>query len=175
MTLQFETDLSRRLFLRGTGGGLLLGSALAAAGPAFAQTSGASGGMDGLPPSRPSGRPMPEMEKAMPETPDRRLGYAVVGLGQFALNQIIPSFAESKSSKLVALVSGNRDKATGSIRRTSTITKTSIASPTTMRSTSSTSSCRMRYTRNIRSGLSKLASMCCARSPWLYRPRNARP
>jgi predicted dehydrogenase len=111
MTLQFETDLSRRLFLRSTGGGLLLGSALAAAGPAFAQTSGASGGMDGLPPSRPSGRPMPEMEKAMPETPGRRLGYAVVGLGQFALNQIIPSFAESKSSKLVALVSGNRDKA----------------------------------------------------------------
>ncbi|UVF20968.1 Gfo/Idh/MocA family oxidoreductase [Microvirga terrae] len=112
MTMLFETGLSRRLFLRGTGGGLLLGSALAAAGPSFAQSSGASGGGGStLPPDRPTGRPMPEMEKAMPEAPGKRLGYAIVGLGQFALNQIIPSFAESKSSKLVALVSGNRDKA----------------------------------------------------------------
>jgi glucose-fructose oxidoreductase len=54
---------------------------------------------------------MPEMEKEMPEAPEKRLGYAIVGLGQFALNQIIPSFAESKSSKLVALVSGKREKA----------------------------------------------------------------
>jgi hypothetical protein len=76
MTLHFETDLSRRLFLRGTGGGLLLGSALVAAGPAFAQSSGAGGGMDALPPNRPSGRPVPEMEKAMPETPGRRLADA---------------------------------------------------------------------------------------------------
>jgi len=51
------------------------------------------------------------MEKAMPEAPAQRLGFAVVGLGQFALNQILPSFAESKSAKLVGLVSGNRDKA----------------------------------------------------------------
>jgi glucose-fructose oxidoreductase len=113
MTFDFETGLSRRLFLRGTGGGLLLGSALASAGPVFAQSSGAGGGggMPPPPPDRPTGRPMPEMEKTMPEAPGKRLGYAIVGLGQFALNQIIPSFAESKSSKLVALVSGNRDKA----------------------------------------------------------------
>ncbi|WP_262268192.1 Gfo/Idh/MocA family protein [Microvirga yunnanensis] len=112
MTMLFETGLSRRFFLRGTGGGLLLGSALAAAGPSFAQSTGASGGGGpALPPDGPTGRPMPEMEKAMPEAPGKRLGYAIVGLGQFALNQIIPSFAESKSSKLVALVSGNRDKA----------------------------------------------------------------
>ncbi|EIM27987.1 Gfo/Idh/MocA family protein [Microvirga lotononidis] len=63
------------------------------------------------PGDRPAGRPMPEMERPMPETPGRRMGYAVVGLGQFALNQIIPSFARSRSSKLVALVSGHRDKA----------------------------------------------------------------
>src|SRR5689334_7035497 len=107
MTMHFNMGLSRRLFLRGTGGGLLLGSALAAAGPSFAQSSG--GGGPALPPDRPTGRPMPEMEKAMPEAPGRRLGYAILGLGQFALNQIIPSFAESRSSKLVALVSGNRD------------------------------------------------------------------
>ena len=41
----------------------------------------------------------------------KKLGYAVVGLGSFALNQILPSFAASKGSKVVALVSGHRDKA----------------------------------------------------------------
>jgi glucose-fructose oxidoreductase len=112
MTMYFDAGLSRRLFLRGTGGGLLLGSALAAAGPSFAQSDGANGGGGpAMPPGGPTGRPMPEMEKPMPEAPGRRLGYAIVGLGQFALNQIIPSFAQSKSSKLVSLVSGNRDKA----------------------------------------------------------------
>jgi predicted dehydrogenase len=103
-------DLSRRLFLRGTGGGLLLGSSLGLIGPAFAQGGGA-GQMPELPPSRPTGRPIPEMEQEMPVEPGRRLGWAVVGLGKFALNQILPSFGESRSSKLVALVSGNRQKA----------------------------------------------------------------
>jgi glucose-fructose oxidoreductase len=106
MTILTDTSLSRRLFLRGTGGGLMLASAA----PAFAQGVG-GGGAPAPPPDHPAGRPMPEMEKNMPEAPGKRLGYAIVGLGQFALNQIIPSFAESKSSKLVALVSGNRDKA----------------------------------------------------------------
>lgn len=103
-------DLSRRLFLRGTGGGLLLGSSLGLVGPAFAQ-GGGGGSMPDLPPSRPTGRPNPEMEQDMPVEPGRRLGWAVVGLGKFALNQILPAFGESRSSKLVALVSGNRQKA----------------------------------------------------------------
>ncbi|MBM6581535.1 Gfo/Idh/MocA family oxidoreductase [Microvirga sp. BT689] len=101
-------DLSRRLFLRSTGGGLL-GSGLGLIGPAFAQ--GGGGSMPGLPPSRPTGRPFPEMEQETPVEPGRRLGWAVVGLGKFALNQILPSFGESRCSKLVALVSGNRQKA----------------------------------------------------------------
>ncbi len=54
---------------------------------------------------------MPKMEKELPEPVGRKVGWAVVGLGQFALNQIIPSFAAAKRSKLVALVSGSRDKA----------------------------------------------------------------
>jgi predicted dehydrogenase len=48
-------------------------------------------------------------EPAMP--PEKKLGWAVVGLGKFATQQIIPSFAECKRSKLVALVSGDRTKA----------------------------------------------------------------
>jgi predicted dehydrogenase len=103
-------DLSRRVFLRGTGGSLLLGSSLGMIGLAFAQAGG-GGQMPELPPSRPTGRPIPEMEQEMPTEPGRRLGWAVVGLGKFALNQILPSFGESRSSKLVALVSGNRQKA----------------------------------------------------------------
>jgi predicted dehydrogenase len=43
--------------------------------------------------------------------PERKLGWAVVGLGKFATEQIMPSFAECKRSKLVALVSGDRAKA----------------------------------------------------------------
>jgi glucose-fructose oxidoreductase len=103
--------LSRRLFLHGTGRGLLLGSSIGLIGPALAQNSRDVGPAHALPPSGPAGRPAPEMEKEMPIEPGRRLGWAVVGLGKFALNQILPSFGESRSAKLVALVSGNRQKA----------------------------------------------------------------
>ena len=41
----------------------------------------------------------------------KRLGVAVVGLGHLALEQILPGFASSKSVRLSALVSGERDKA----------------------------------------------------------------
>jgi glucose-fructose oxidoreductase len=107
---QDRLDLSRRLFLRGTGGGLLLGSTLGFARPTFAQ-SGEAGAAAEPPPTGPAGRPLPQMEKEMPVEPERRLGWAIVGLGKFALNQILPAFAESRSSRLVALVSGNRQKA----------------------------------------------------------------
>jgi predicted dehydrogenase len=46
-----------------------------------------------------------------PEPPDRRVGYAVVGLGRIALGQVIPGIAQSKRSKLVAVVSGDAQKA----------------------------------------------------------------
>lgn len=43
--------------------------------------------------------------------PDQRIGYAIVGLGRLSLNQILPALSASKYSKVVALVSGDRDKA----------------------------------------------------------------
>ncbi|OKH54512.1 glucose-fructose oxidoreductase [Calothrix sp. HK-06] len=49
--------------------------------------------------------------KEPPMPPTKRLGWAIVGLGKFATEQIIPSFAECKSSKLVAFVSGDKAKA----------------------------------------------------------------
>ncbi|TDE10512.1 Gfo/Idh/MocA family protein [Dyadobacter psychrotolerans] len=45
-----------------------------------------------------------------PLPPDRRIGYAVVGLGHLSLEEIIPALFSCKKSKLVALVSGTPEK-----------------------------------------------------------------
>ncbi|WP_241499001.1 Gfo/Idh/MocA family protein [Rufibacter ruber] len=42
---------------------------------------------------------------------EKKLGWAIVGLGEFATKQLIPSFPLCKKSKLVALVSGDPAKA----------------------------------------------------------------
>jgi predicted dehydrogenase len=42
---------------------------------------------------------------------ERKLGYAVVGLGGYGLGVIIPQFKNCQNSRLVALVSGDADKA----------------------------------------------------------------
>lgn len=47
----------------------------------------------------------------LPEAPQRKIGWAVVGLGQLALEEVMPAFAEARLSKPVALVSGHPDKA----------------------------------------------------------------
>lgn len=41
----------------------------------------------------------------------QRIGYAVVGLGGIARRAVLPAFANSRKSRLVALVSGTREKA----------------------------------------------------------------
>jgi predicted dehydrogenase len=43
--------------------------------------------------------------------PDRKMGYAIVGLGYYAMNVIMPRFKDCEHSKLVAVVSGDPDKA----------------------------------------------------------------
>lgn len=45
-----------------------------------------------------------------PLAPGERVGYAVVGLGHLALEEILPALASCKKSRLVALVSGSPDK-----------------------------------------------------------------
>jgi predicted dehydrogenase len=89
------TDISRRNFVRAAGTGLLVAGTTKLA---LAQTAAV-------------GRPTPKLEEPLPEPPDNRVGYAVVGLGKFALNQILPNFQDSKKSKLVAVVSGDAAKA----------------------------------------------------------------
>lgn len=54
---------------------------------------------------------MPALEQPLPDALDRRVGIAVVGLGAFALGQILPSFGETKHARLAGLVSGTPDKA----------------------------------------------------------------
>jgi predicted dehydrogenase len=41
---------------------------------------------------------------------DKRIGYAVVGMGALAQAAILPAFANSSNSRLVALVTGDREK-----------------------------------------------------------------
>ena len=41
----------------------------------------------------------------------RKIGYAVMGLGQLGLGQIVPAFKDCKLARLTALVSGSPDKA----------------------------------------------------------------
>lgn len=47
----------------------------------------------------------------VPDPPGKKLGWAVVGLGSLAINQILPAFSQCDKSRVVALVSGHRDKA----------------------------------------------------------------
>jgi predicted dehydrogenase len=47
----------------------------------------------------------------VPDPPGKKLGYAIVGLGNLAIHQILPAFAECEKSRVVALVSGHPDKA----------------------------------------------------------------
>lgn len=52
-----------------------------------------------------------EAELVVPEPPGKKLGWAIVGLGSLAINQILPAFAKCEKSKVVAFVSGHPDKA----------------------------------------------------------------
>ncbi|HEU0106906.1 MAG TPA: Gfo/Idh/MocA family oxidoreductase [Vicinamibacteria bacterium] len=86
MTDSKKRELTRRGFLEKAGQGLAAASAFGAmANRAFAQ--------------------------AVPEPPGRKMGWAIVGLGNLAISQILPAFAKCEKSKVVALVSGHPDKA----------------------------------------------------------------
>lgn len=74
------------------------------AGTALAQT----------PAPRASGQPMPDgvtLPAAAPQGPQPgSVGVAIIGLGDYALKQIMPRFAQSGRVHIAALVSGNPDK-----------------------------------------------------------------
>jgi predicted dehydrogenase len=76
------TDLTRRGFLQVAGGALLTA-------PVMAQ--------------------VPQLP--VPPAPGKKLGWALVGLGNLAIFQVLPAFAKAETSKLVAFVSGRPQKA----------------------------------------------------------------
>src|SRR5205823_8771694 len=43
----------------------------------------------------------------VPDPPGRKLGWAVVGLGNLSIHEILPAFAKCEKSKVVAFVSGH--------------------------------------------------------------------
>ena len=47
----------------------------------------------------------------MPEMVQRKLGFAIVGLGQLSIEEILPAFGMTKTARLAAFVSGHPDKA----------------------------------------------------------------
>lgn len=52
----------------------------------------------------------PSAPPPAPLPPEKRVGFAIVGLGRLSLEQILPAFGESKQAKPVALVSGTPEK-----------------------------------------------------------------
>ena len=104
----------RRQFLQGAGG-LLAAAGLAPLAMAQSSTgaAGAPNGEDYVQLSQIHNTQTDASEKAPGpfEAPDQRLGFAIVGLGRLAIDQILPAFGSSKLCKPVALVSGDPAKA----------------------------------------------------------------
>ncbi|TPW35600.1 Gfo/Idh/MocA family protein [Oecophyllibacter saccharovorans] len=92
------TGVSRRHVLGGMGGALIagVGGELVASGSAKAAAPELRTHRDG-------GQTQPKDQ--------RKFGYAIVGLGNYALHQILPAFAECRYARLTALVSGDPAKA----------------------------------------------------------------
>jgi len=55
--------------------------------------------------------PLPDIRELKLQDDDQRLGFAIVGLGDFAVNQMMPRFKDTDYCKITALVSGHPDKA----------------------------------------------------------------
>ena len=85
----------------------------------------------------------------------RPVGYAVVGLGWFAQSAILPAFRHSKKGKLVAVVSGDKSKATRVAKKFSA------------------SFAYSSHTRALPSRPQMRAGMCCAKNRWLTRCTSA--
>jgi predicted dehydrogenase len=109
MSRSSPVALSRRTILAGGGAALVVGAigprAVRAAAPAPAQSSLKLPHMQA--PTESEGEGPPELL-----APSKRVGFAIVGLGHLALEQILPAFGESKRCRVTALVSGDRAKAT---------------------------------------------------------------
>lgn len=57
----------------------------------------------------PPDKQLPDLQ--LPKGTDRKIGFAIVGLGELSSEEILPAFAETQHSRCVALVSGHPEKA----------------------------------------------------------------
>jgi predicted dehydrogenase len=89
---------SRRHFVQAAG---LLGAGLFAGINPLAASE--------TPPLAPPDKQPPDLE--LPEAVTRKVGWAIVGLGKLALEEVMPAFARCKLSRPASLVSGHPDKA----------------------------------------------------------------
>jgi predicted dehydrogenase len=85
---------NRRDFLTTAGKGMLVAGVVASMGMA---------------PLAPPDKEPPDL--AIPKSASKKVGFALVGLGDLALTQVLPAFALSQNAAPVALVSGHREKA----------------------------------------------------------------
>ncbi len=102
-----------------SGGGLGLATlTLSAASASAASSTGqpapvdegmVRGGSVSFPPIH-AGTERPDAPPPNPDPPSRRIGFAVMGLGRLAVENILPAFAECKHARPVALVSGDPAK-----------------------------------------------------------------
>lgn len=94
---------SRRDFLKQIGSTSIMTAALASSGSSFLLGETAAAAMQAAPAA--SGA-----SNASTST-GKKIGYCIVGLGRISMDEFMPGVKISQHSKLVALVSGHRDKA----------------------------------------------------------------
>lgn len=100
--MAFPTDVSRRRALQMAAAGLILGP-VSGAGFAAAQ------GVEAVGQPMPRGVSLPATPPAAPDADS--VGIAIIGLGGYALRQMMPAISRTRSCHVAGLVSGNREKA----------------------------------------------------------------
>lgn len=107
-----RADVSRtgKMTRRGILGAFGATALTAGIGRAVAADTPNRQGFIDTPPSGLGARPHPDLLRPLGKNM-QPLRYAIIGLGKYAINQILPAFAECQHSKVTALVSGSPEKA----------------------------------------------------------------
>jgi predicted dehydrogenase len=100
-----RSGLRRREFLGYVGGGLATALATRSLNLAAADEDRVDLSPIQAPTEKPEKLPAPR------DPGGKRVGYAIVGLGRHAIGQVLPAFAQSRHSRVAALVSSDADKA----------------------------------------------------------------